>query len=79
MNLIIHMYFVRMGKKICFLPFFNCKAPIIICHVFIDTVKIFSTESYHACLNITRVRIVFKIHGQKAITFLYLWLFLNNC
>ncbi len=49
------LVFFKLTLSICFPSLFNYKAPIAICHVFLDALKIFSIESYHACLNITRV------------------------
>jgi hypothetical protein len=51
--------FLKLTPSIRFLPLFNYKVPIVICHMFLDTLRIVSIESCHACLNITKVRKVF--------------------
>jgi len=44
----------------CFSSLFNCKGPIVICHVFLDTLTKSSIKSCHACLNITKGKEVFS-------------------
>jgi len=34
------LIFFKLTHKICFSSLFNCKVPIIICQVFLDTLKI---------------------------------------
>jgi len=67
---------VKSTSNICFPSLFNYKVLIIMCRAFFDTLRILknSIESYHACLNIARVEFFFKIHGQRAMRFLCLWL-----
>jgi hypothetical protein len=54
------LVFLKLTPNIHFLSLFNCKAQIVICHVFFDTLRIFSIENYHSCLNIACVKEFFQ-------------------
>jgi hypothetical protein len=67
------LVFFKLTPNICFPSLFNYKAPIAICHVFLDALKIFSIESYHVCLNITKVGKIFSKYMHKGLSHFYVY------
>jgi len=73
------LVFFKLTLNIHFSPLFNYNAPIVICHMFLDILKISwyikkkSIESYHACTNIARVKFFSSKYMDKGLPHFYVY------